>query len=286
MRSVLFVCHERDGRSQMAQAFFERDAPDGLRAECAAAKPPMQIQLLLAEAMREVGLDISRCRPRRLLVEMQVHADLAVTMGCRNACPYVATRVENWELKDPASLDLDGLRALRDDVEQHVRALVDDRLPDLLCERTAHERHLTQLLPLLVDEFQGLRSPEEIRSCTDAILSRCDEVPGRSDLLTLAHSRAQDCLRAETCNPRAPIDDRLPELLGERTAHELRLTHLLPLLLDEFGGQRSPEQICSCADAILSQYNAAPGRSDVLALVHKRAQDCLRAEVCAPVAAA
>jgi protein-tyrosine-phosphatase len=201
MRCVLFVCHERDGRSQMAQAFFERDAPDGFRAECAGAKPPREIQPLIAEAMREVGLDISRFRPRRLLVEMQVHADLAVTMGCPDACPYVATHVENWELKDRASLDLDDLRALRDDVEHHVRALVDQRLPELLPERTAHELGLMRLLPLLVDEFQGLRSPEEIRSCTDAILSHCDRAPGRSDVLALAHKRAQGCLRAEVCAP-------------------------------------------------------------------------------------
>jgi arsenate reductase len=286
MRHVLFVCNEHDGRSQMAQAFFERHAPKGARAESAGVRSPKQVQPLVVQAMRELGLDVSGRRPRRLLVEMQIHADLAVTLGCRDACPYVATRVEDWELDDLAGLDLDGVRAIRDRLEQLVRELVDHRLPELLGERSARQARLIQLLPVLVDEFQGVRSAEEIRSCTDAILSQYDAAPDRPDLLTLVHKRTQDCLHAEVCRPRARLDDRLPELLDDRNGHQLRLMQLLPVLVDEFKGMRSPEQIRSCADAILSQYDTSPGRSDLLTLAHERMRHCLRAEVCAPLASA
>lgn len=286
MRHVLFVCNEHDGLSQMAQAFFERHAPRGVSAESAGVRSPQRVRPLAVEAMRELGLDISGRRPRRLLVEMQFHADLAVTLGCRDACPYVAARVENWEVDDLAGLDLGGVRAMRDRIEQLVRALVCDRLPELVGERSTHQARLIQLLPVLVDEFQGVRSPEEIRSCADAILSQYDAAPGRPDLLTLAHKRTQDCLRAEVCRPRARVDDRLPDLLDDRNPHQLRLMQLLPVLVDEFKGVRSPEQIRSCADAILSQYDTSPGRSELLTLAHERTRHCLRARVCAPLASA
>jgi protein-tyrosine-phosphatase len=283
MRYVLFVCSEHDGRSQMAQAFLERLAPAGVRAESAGAMRPKQVQPLVLEAMREAGFDLSRQRPRRLLVEMQIHADLAVTIGCGDACPYVATGVEDWALEEPAGLDLNGVRALRADIERLVRALIADRLPAMLGERTPHQFGLMQLMPVLVDEFQGMRSPQEIRSCTDAILGEYNTTPSRSDLLTLAHKRTQNCLRAAVCDPRAATEDRRLAMLPERTTHQLGLMQLLPLLVDEFRDRHSPDRIRACADAILSEYSPAPGRSDLLMLAHKRTQDCLRAEVCRPL---
>jgi len=203
MRYVLFVCNHNAGRSQMAQAFFERHAPAGFRAESAGTNPAKQVHPVVAEAMREVGIDISGRRPRRLLVEMQLHADWAVTMGCGDACPYVPTRVEDWELEDPAGLDLEGVRAIRDDIEERVRTLVDDRLPEMLHDRTAHQLRLVRLLPQLVEEFEGVRSPEEIRACADVILGEYDGAPVRSFVLQLAHRRTRDCLRAEVCEPLA-----------------------------------------------------------------------------------
>jgi protein-tyrosine-phosphatase len=286
MRYVLFVCSEHDGRSQMARAFFERLAPDRIRAESAGAMRPKQIHPLVVEAMREAGLDVARQRPRRLLVEMQIHADLAVTIGCGDACPYVATGVEDWALRDPAGLDLNGVRALRDDVERLVRALIAERVPEILGDRTPHQFGLMQLMPVLVDEFQGMRSPREIRSCADAILGQYNTTPSRSDLLTLAHKRTQDCLRADVCDPCAATDDRRPAMLTQRTAHQLGLMQLLPLLVDEFRDRHSPDRIRACADAILSEYRPAPGRSDLLTLAHKRTRDCLRDDVCAPLVSA
>jgi arsenate reductase len=250
MRHVLFVCSEHDGRSQMAQVFFERHAPRGVGAESAGVRSPKRVRPAVVEAMRELGVDIAGGRPRRLLVEMQIHADLAVTLGCRNACPYVARRVEEWEVDDLAGLDLDDVRAIRDRIEQLVRGLVADRLPELLGERSAHAARLIRLLPVLVDEFQGVRSPEEIRSCTDAILSQYDTAAARPDVLTVAHTRTQDCLRADVCRPLAPVDDRVPQLLGRR------------------------------------EYDTAPGRPALLTLAQERADHGLRAEVCAPLASA
>ena len=201
MRYVLFVCNQNAGRSQMAQAFFERHAPEGFRAESAGAKPAKQVHPIVVEAMREVGIDISGRRPRRLLVEMQLHADWAVTMGCGDACPYVPTRVEDWDIDDPAGQDLSGVRIIRDDIEERVQALIDDRLPEMLGDRTAHQMRLVRLLPQLIDEFNAVHSPEDIRACADAILGEYDGVPVRSFVLQLAHRRTRDCLRAEVCRP-------------------------------------------------------------------------------------
>ena len=273
MRRVLFVCKEHDGRSQMAQAFFERDAPPGAHAESAGVRSSGHLQPHVVEALREVGLDVCGGRPQRLLVEMQMHADLAVTLGCRDACPYVPTRVEHWEVDDLAGRDLAGVRAVRDRVEQQVRALV-RRLPELLGEHSPHQTRLIQLLPVLVEEFQGVRSPEEIRSCADAILSRYDASPGRPDFLTLAHERMRDCLRAEVCQPCARVDDRLPELLDDRDVRRLRTERVPPTLVDEFERRRPAERIGPRAVAILGEYETSPVRSELLTRAHDGARCC------------
>ena len=128
MTYVLFVCNHNAGRSQMAQAFFERDAPPGAEAESAGTNPGEQVWPEVVEAMREVGIDLSARRPKKLTVEMQQQADLAVTMGCGDACPYVPTTVEDWELPDPAGLPIDEVRRVRDTIEQRVKELIAERI--------------------------------------------------------------------------------------------------------------------------------------------------------------
>lgn len=96
MRYVLFVCNHNAGRSQIAQAFFERDAPEGFRAESAGTNPARKVHPEVLAVMREVDIDLEGRRPQRLSLEMQLHADWAVTMGCGDACPYVPTRVDDW----------------------------------------------------------------------------------------------------------------------------------------------------------------------------------------------
>src|SRR2546423_5095790 len=127
MKYVLFVCNHNAGRSQMAQAFFKALAPPDIRAESAGTEPATQIWPAVVEVMREVGLDISDRNPKQLTREMQEHADLAVTMGCGDACPYVPAPVEEWDIPDPAGKPLEEVRAIRDIVNERVRELLAER---------------------------------------------------------------------------------------------------------------------------------------------------------------
>lgn len=200
MKYVLFVCNHNAGRSQMAQAFFERHAPADIKAESAGSQPAREVWPVVVEAMAEVGVDISDRRPKRLLLEMQLHADWAVTLGCGDACPYVPTTVEAWDIPDPAGLPLGEVRAIRDSIEVHVRELVEQRLETIRSDRTAHQLRLQRLLPPLARQFEGRRSASEIRACADAVLTRYDDVPIRSHVLALAHRQTRECLSGDSCD--------------------------------------------------------------------------------------
>jgi arsenate reductase len=203
MKYVLFVCSQNAGRSQMAQAFFERQAPADIRAESAGDQPAERVHPEVVEAMAEAGFDLSDRRPKRLLLEMQLHADWAVTLACGASCPYVPAVVEDWDIADPAGRPLEEVREIRDEIERRVIDLIETRADDIRSDRTAHARRLERLLPGLVEEFEGARTPEEIRACADAILGEYDEVPIRSFMMTLAHRRTCECLRAPECEPLA-----------------------------------------------------------------------------------
>ena len=204
MKHVLFVCNHNAGRSQMAQAFFERDAPDDLRAQSAGSSPARGVWPEVVEVMREVGIDLSERKPRKLLREMQLHADWAVTMGCDDACPYVPTTVQAWTIPDPAGRPLDEVRAIRDSIEAHVRELIDTKLDAIRSDRTAHQLRLAQMLPELAGEFESRHTPEDIRACADAILGQYDDATVRSYLSTLALRQTRECLRKETCDALMP----------------------------------------------------------------------------------
>ena len=199
MKYVLFVCTHNAGRSQMAQAFFERHAPADIRAESAGQEPAKEVWPPVVEAMREVGIDISRRKPQKLTLEMQLHADWAITLACGAQCPFVPSTVEDWDIPDPAGKPVEEVRAIRDAVEMRVMDLVEDRLDAIRADRTEHELRLRRLLPDLVKEFDGIRSDDEIRACADAILAEYDDAPVRSFVMTLAHRRTRDCLAAERC---------------------------------------------------------------------------------------
>jgi arsenate reductase len=198
MRYVLFVCTHNAGRSQMAQAFFEQLAPPDLRAESAGSAPADTIWPEVIEAMREVGIDIADRKPQKIDLEMQLHADKAITLNCQDTCPYVIGGVEDWDVEDPADQPLETVREIRDDIERRVRALI-GRADEIRADRSGHQRRLTQLLPSLVDEFGETKPAEEIRACADAILSEFDDVPVRSFVLTIADRRIRDCLREPKC---------------------------------------------------------------------------------------
>jgi arsenate reductase (thioredoxin) len=199
MKYVLFVCTHNAGRSQIAQAFFERYAPTDLRAESAGQEPAAAIWPNVVEAMREVGIDISDRKPKKIEVEMQLHADKAITLNCQGSCPYVIGGVEDWEVDDPAGQPLEKVREIRDEIERRVRELVDQRADEIRSDRGGHDRRLTQLLPSLVEEFGEAKTGEEIRACADAILNEYDDVPVRSFVLTLAERRIRECLREAEC---------------------------------------------------------------------------------------
>jgi protein-tyrosine-phosphatase len=200
VKYVLFVCAHNAGRSQMAQALFERHAPPDIRAESAGQEPADRVWPEVVEAMREVSVDLSQRRPRKLTVEMQLHADWAVTLACGAQCPYVPTTVEDWDIPDPAGKPIEEVRAIRDAVELRVRDLIEHRLDAIRADRTAHQIRLARLLPDLLKDFQGLRSDAEIRACADAVLADYDEVPVRSFVMTIAHRRTRACLAAEHCD--------------------------------------------------------------------------------------
>jgi arsenate reductase len=200
MKVALFICTHNAGRSQMAQAFFEREAPEGVGAECAGSQPAQELWPNVVEVIREVGIDLSGRRPRKLLVEDQLHADWAVTMGCGDVCPYVPSMVESWDIPDPAGRRIDEVREIRDMVADQMDRLIVERLDEIQGDRSAHEWRLRTMLPTLIDEFDAIRSPEEIRACTDAILDRYDDVPVRSHILMFANRAARDCLRCEHCD--------------------------------------------------------------------------------------
>jgi arsenate reductase len=198
VKYVLFVCTNNAGRSQMAQAFFERYAPGDVRAESAGQDPADAIWPEVLEAMREVGIDISGRKPKDLDLETQLHADWAITLACAGTCPYVPTAVEDWDVADPRGRSLEEVREIRDEIERRVIDLVENRLDEIRSDRTAHELRLRRLLPPLVEEFAGTHSADEIRACADEVLAHYDEAPVRTFAIALAEREAKERLRARS----------------------------------------------------------------------------------------
>ena len=125
MANVLFVCLHNAGRSQMGQALFERAARGRHRARSAGTTPAERVHPEVVEAMDELGIDLSHRAPRRLTDEHAAWADVVVTMGCGDACPYIpGRRYVDWELADPHGRPLEAVRATRDDIARRVQALL------------------------------------------------------------------------------------------------------------------------------------------------------------------
>jgi arsenate reductase len=119
--NVLFVCVQNAGRSQMAQALYE--ARGGF-ARSAGSAPAAEVHASVVEAMREQGIDLAGRVPRGLDRSDVEWADVVVTMGCGDACPYVpGKRYVDWELPDPAGKPLDEVRAVRDEILRRVEQL-------------------------------------------------------------------------------------------------------------------------------------------------------------------
>src|SRR5947209_2366861 len=117
MSTVLFVCLHNAGRSQMSQALFERAAAGRHAALSAGTTPGERVHPEVVEAMSELGIDLAGRRPQRLTRELAEQADVVITMGCGDSCPYIpGKRYLDWDLPDPKGRPIDEVRATRDEI--------------------------------------------------------------------------------------------------------------------------------------------------------------------------
>jgi arsenate reductase (thioredoxin) len=126
MAVVLFVCLQNAGRSQMSQALFERAAGGGAHQGLSAGTTPADhVHPEVVEVMRELGIDLADRTPRLLTRELAQQADVVVTMGCGDQCPFVpGVRYIDWELADPAGRQISEVRQTRDEIDRRVHALL------------------------------------------------------------------------------------------------------------------------------------------------------------------
>ncbi|MGC8549160.1 MAG: arsenate reductase ArsC [Acidobacteriaceae bacterium] len=126
MRKVVFACVHNAGRSQMAAAFFNQLAdPKDAHAVSAGTQPAEQLHPVVIDVMLEAGIDLRQARPQRMTMELVQGAQLLITMGCGDQCPYVpGVQREDWPLRDPKGLPIEEVRAIRDEVRERVRQLL------------------------------------------------------------------------------------------------------------------------------------------------------------------
>ena len=124
MATALFVCLHNAGRSQMSAALFERAGEGRHRALSAGTTPGERVHPEVVEVMRELGVDLAGRRPQPLTRELAEQADVVVTMGCGDECPYIpGKRYLDWDLTDPKGQPLERVREIRDDIARRVEAL-------------------------------------------------------------------------------------------------------------------------------------------------------------------
>ena len=125
--TVLFVCVHNAGRSQMAAGYLQALAGDRVRVLSAGSMPAGQLNPVAVAAMAEEGIDLTTASPKLLTDEAVREADVVITMGCGDACPfYPGKRYLDWELDDPAGQPLEAVRPIRDEIRRRVEALVAD----------------------------------------------------------------------------------------------------------------------------------------------------------------
>ena len=127
---VLFVCVHNAGRSQMAAALLHSRANGAVHVRSDGSEPADRLNPAVVAAMTEVGLDISKEFPKPLTDEAVAAADVVITMGCGDACPfYPGKRYLDWDLEDPAGKSLATVRRIRDDIDERVRLLLAELVP-------------------------------------------------------------------------------------------------------------------------------------------------------------
>jgi len=122
---VLFVCVHNQGRSQMAAELLDKHARGRVHVRSAGSAPADTVNPAVVEVMAEVGVDISRALPRKLLTEDVAASDVVITMGCGDACPiFPGKRYEDWALPDPSGQGAHAVREIRDEIDRRVRVLL------------------------------------------------------------------------------------------------------------------------------------------------------------------
>ena len=123
-KTILFVCVENAGRSQMAEGFFRKYAPEGFEPLSAGTKPISQINPLAIQVMDEIGLDISKQKPKDLSEDMMRNSDKIINMGCmdKNFCPTLfIPKVIDWGIEDPKDKPIERVREIREEIEENQR---------------------------------------------------------------------------------------------------------------------------------------------------------------------
>jgi protein-tyrosine-phosphatase len=125
--TILFVCIQNAGRSQMAEGFFRKYAPEDYEPLSAGTKPTSEVNPLAIEAMKEVGIDISKQRPKDITEDMMRNSSKIVNMGCmeKDWCPTVfVPNLIDWGIEDPKGKSMEEIREIRDEIEERVKGLI------------------------------------------------------------------------------------------------------------------------------------------------------------------
>jgi arsenate reductase len=128
-KTILFVCVENAGRSQMAEGFFKKYAPEGFVPASAGTKPISQIDPLAIQVMNEIGIDISKQKPKDLSEDMMRNSDKIINMGCmdNNFCPTLfIPKVIDWGIEDPKGKQIEQVREIREEIERRIKELATD----------------------------------------------------------------------------------------------------------------------------------------------------------------
>ena len=129
MKTVLFACVHNAGRSQMAAAWFNQLAdPAKARAISAGTRPGGAVHPEVIQVMREVDVELAAARPAKLTPELAREAQLLITMGCGDECPFVpGAERDDWPLEDPKGKPLEAVREIREQIRAHVESLIEDK---------------------------------------------------------------------------------------------------------------------------------------------------------------
>ena len=149
--------------------------------------------------MREVGIDIAQERPKELDLEMQLHADWAITLGCGGACPYVPTRVDDWDIPDPHGQSLAEVREIRDELERRVLDFIAHRLDDLRPTAPRTNCDSSGCCPTSTESSATRIPPTRSAAAPTPSSTQYDDAPVRSLVATIAYRETRECLRDDRC---------------------------------------------------------------------------------------